>query len=321
MAATARSPAAPFLVSYGAENLLLDRDIERVRAWKGRTYSRYDGTGMDDYEVVSLCDVYRDEPITIVIDNANKVKGSKALKAYIESKSVKDLSVVLVAIVRSEKLAEVWSSTSGKVYERKKLKPWDNGREFVKWSVGEATRLQVKFGKGVEELFVQYVGADLYRLSNELKKLARLVGPAGTIMKEHLILVTSPSPQSDPFQVAEAAIQKNPKKAMNGLSILFRNSGEQACIPVVYALMKQVEKTMVIRRLLDTGTPEDEIAAAVGMKVWPFKNFAMPVARKHDWAMLVQHMKRLCKLDADVKGPARSKRTLVELTVLAIAAG
>lgn len=300
---------------------MLDRDIERVRAWKGRTYSRYDGAGMDDYEVVSLCEVYRDEPVTIVIDNANKVKGNKALKAYIKSKSVKDLSVVLVAIVRSDKLPEVWSTTSGKVYERKMLKPWDEGREFVKWSVGEATRLRVKFDKGVEQVFFQNVGADLYRLANELKKLARLVGPAGTIKKEHLVMVTSPSPQADPFQVAEAAIQRNPKKAMNGLSILFRNSGEQACIPIVYALMKQVEKTMIIRRLLDAGTPDDEIAAAVGMKPWPLKNFAMPVARKHDWAKLVQYMKRLCKLDADVKGPARSKRTLVELTVLAIAAG
>ena len=321
MAASPRIPVAPFLVTYGGENLLLDRDIERVRAWRGREFQRFDGKGMDDYEIVSLCQVHRDKPQTIVVDNANKLKGTKELKAYIADTVQDDLSVVLVGVIRSDKLPEVWGSVGGKgkVYERKQLKPWDSGSQYVKWSVAEATRLKVKFDKGVEQLFYQYVGADLYSLANELKKLARLVGLGGKITKADLLLVTTPTLQADPFQVAEAAMAKNPKGAMNALSILFKNSGEQACIPIVYALMKQVEKTMIIRRMLDTGMPQDEIAVAVGMKPWPLKNFAMPIARKHDWSRLVQYMKRLCKLDADVKGPASSKRTLVELTVLAIA--
>lgn len=269
-----------------------------------------------------MCEA-QDEPLTLVIDNAQAVKitKEKALQSYIENTSSSDLSVVLVGVVRSDKLPSVWelAGDKGKLYERKKFKTWDNGKDYVKWSVGEATRLKVSFSKGVEQLFYQYVGADLYRMANELKKLARLVGTNGKITKEHLLLVTSPSPQAEPYQVAEAAMAKSPKQAMNSLSILFRNSGESVCIPVVYALMKQVEKMIVIRQMLATGTPEEDIASAVGMNPWPFKNFALPIARKHELKSLVRYMKRLCTLDADVKGPARSKRTLVELTVLAIA--
>lgn len=321
MAGSPRPPAAPFLVSFGGENLLLDRDMDRVRAWRNRTYIHYDGHGMEDHEVVSLCETQRDENQTVLIDNANKVKGNKALKAYIGSKSVKDMSTVLVGIVRSDKLPEIWATAGekGKVYERRALKSWDSGRDYVKWCQAEAVRLGVKFDKGIDQLFYNYIGPDLYRLSNELRKCARLVGPAGKITKERLALVISPSPQSDPFQVAEAAIAKDARKAMNAFSILFKNEGDKACVPVTAALMKQVEKTLLIRRLHDGGVDEDEIALAVGMKVWPLRNFALPVARKHDARKLSLHMRRLCKLDADVKGPARSKRTLVELTVLAIA--
>jgi DNA polymerase III delta subunit len=83
--------------------------------------------------------------------------------------------------------------------------------------------------------------------------------------------------------------------------------------------MRQVEKTALIRSLLDKGVSETDIAVLVGMKEWPFKNVAAPIARKHDLKSLLKHMGQLCKLDADVKGPARSKRTLVELTMLSIA--
>jgi len=320
MAGSPRPPSAPFLVSYGSESLLLDRDMDRVRAWRNRTYTRYDGHGMEDHEIVDLCETQRSEPQTIVIDNAQKVKGNKALKAYVGSKSVSDLSVILVGIVRSDKLPELWGTVAekGKLYERKKLKTWDNGKDYVKWCQAEADRLKVRFDKDIDQLFYNYVGADLYRLSNELKKLARLVGPGGKITRESVALVTSPSPQADPFMVAEAAMAKQPKKAMNALSVLIKNEGDGVCVPVTAALMKQVERSLVIRRMHDQGVDEDEIALAVGMKVWPLRNFALPVAKLHDVRKLSLYMRRLCKLDADVKGPARSKRTLVELTVLAI---
>lgn len=322
MASTPRAPVLPFLVAFGGENFFLDRDIERARHWANRKPELLDGNGLTDYKLVSLCEERSEVPKTVIVDDAQKVKGDKALREYFGLKTPTDLSVVLVGILRSEKLPELWSSLGpkAKVYERKKLKTWDTNNEVLKWLAEEATRLGVAFEKDLDKFFYQNVGGDLYRLSSELRKLALLVGPTEKVGKKHLQLVTSPSPSADPFQVAEAAISKDPKRAMNALSVLYKNEGDDSFVLVVHALMKQVEKALIVRRLLDKGMAEDEIAATVGMKPWPFKNFALPVARKHDSGSLIRHMDRLCKLDVQVKGPARSKRTLIELTVLAIAA-
>ena len=321
MASTPRSPVLPFLVAFGSENFFLDRDIERARHWANRKPELHDGTTLTDYKLVSLCEERAEVPRTIIVDDAQKIKGDKSLREFFELKAKTDLSVVLVGIIRGEKLPELWSSLGpkAKVYERKKLKTWDTNNEVLKWLAEEAARVGVTFEKDMDKLFYQSVGGDLYRLASELRKLAILVDPKEKVTKKHLLLVTSPSPTTDPFQVAEASISKDPKRAMNALSVLYKNEGDDAFVPVVHALMKQVEKTLIIRRLLDKGVAEDEIASAVGMKPWPFKNFALPVARKHDSGNLVRQMERLCKLDVDVKGPARSKRTLIELAVLALA--
>ena len=168
-------------------------------------------------------------------------------------------------------------------------------------------------------MLFDYVGPDLYRLENELRKLALYVGQAATIERKHIALVTSPTPKAEPFQIADAVMEKKVRSAMGLFSILYANMGDDANIPVAYALMKKVEKTAIIRSLQDRGVGAEDIATLVGMKLWPYKNVAAPIARKHDLKSLTKHMGRLCRLDADVKGPARSKRTLVELAILTIA--
>jgi len=313
------APFSPFLVAFGDEDFYLDRDIEKARQSK-RDVLQVDADGLSDIELVNLCERYSEIPRTIIVDNANKLKGNKDLREFIENRNVSDRSLVLVAVVRSEKLPEIWAfaASKGKRVERKKFKPWevDGYISFIKT---EATRLRVSIDQAVASMFFQYVGTDLYRLENELRKLTIFVGQAGTIKKEHITLVTSPTPKAEPFQVAEQVLAKNLERALTLFSILYRNSGNDSLIPVVRALMNQVEKTLLIRSLQDKGVSEGDIATIVGMKDWPYKNIAAPVARKHDLKSLVGYMGRLCKLDTDVKSSIQSKRTLVELTILSIA--
>jgi len=310
----------PFVVAFGGEDFFLDRDIEKALQAK-RLPLRLDADdGLTDEQLVVFCERYSEVPRVIIVDNAQKVKGDKALRAFIEAKDITDTSLILVAIVRSEKLPEVWSLalSKGKGVERKKPKPWetDTYTDFIRL---EATRLRVAINGDVSTMLLQYVGPDFYRLANELRKLTIYVGQAGTINKEHVSLITTRTPKAEPYQVAEAVMAKDSRLAMNLFSVLYMNSGDDANIPVVRALMKQIEKTAIVRRLQDQGVNEEDIAVLIGMKLWPFKNVAAPTARKHDLRSLVNNMGRLCKLDADVKGPSRSKRTLVEMTMLSIA--
>lgn len=319
--AKAKSPLKPFRVFFGAEDFLLDRELYRAKRWTGRDVTCLDGNGLHDHELVDILDTpSTDRPRAVIVDDAQKVKGDKALKAYIEDKSETDTSVVLAAFIRADKLPELWlqAANKGKIVERPKLKTWDNNNEVVAWIEAEAALQGIKLAKGLSKIIYDYVGADLYRLASELQKLAIFIGPDGEATSANLALTISPSLTAEPWQVAEAAVSREQSKAMNLLSTLYKNQGDDANLPMVSALIKQIEKIIPARQMLDRGMTADEIATIIEMHPYRCKNFFVPMVRKHHLGTLIGHMTRLCKLDADVKGPGRSKRTLVELAVLAI---
>jgi DNA polymerase-3 subunit delta len=311
----------PFLVSYGTENFHLDREIEHARKWPKREAILVDGEDIKEGELLSLLDtVSYDGPRTIIIDNAQKVKLGKSMKAWLEEKTP-DMSTILLAVVRSDKLPAGWASLGekGESSEARGFKPWQTD-QVVRWIETEATRLGVSLAPEVAKTLLRYVDVDLYRLSNELNKLAIFVGPEGTIAREHLDLIVSKTPGATVFQVAESAIAKNAQAAMNLFSILFKTEGADCLVPVTSALMRQVEKALIVRRMVDKGVDADIVAAAVGLdaKKYPYRQLSEHAA-KHSSKELIRYMGQLCRLDVDVKSAASSKRTLVELAILSIA--
>jgi len=70
---------------------------------------------------------------------------------------------------------------------------------------------------------------------------------------------------------------------------------------------------------LEKKATDEEIAVAIGMNPWRCKTYFLPNVRKHTLGGLISVLGGLRKLDVDVKSSARSRRTRVELAVLAIA--
>lgn len=310
----------PFVVAYGANNFRLDRDVEKLRSAKRRVV-KLDAEGMSDATLIGHCEAYDEDPRTIILENAQELKVGKDLQPFLEGRDVRDLSLKLAVIIRSPKLPEVWESigSKGDIIQRENLKPWDNDG-FVKFALGEAQLHRVALPKDVAEMLFEWVGPDFYRLANEVKKLATYVGQAGTIKKEHLLLVTTKTPQALPFQVAEAVLEKNPTKALNLFSVLYGSQGEaKTLIPVLYELMKQVSSAAAIRRMQEEGMSDDDVASMLNMNAWKYKNHVAPVVKRHSLKALVGYMGQLCRLDAYVKSGSISKRTMVELTLLSIA--
>jgi DNA polymerase III delta subunit len=315
-----RSSLTPFLVFYGEGGFFLDRDLLRVKGWGGREITQLDGNLVEESEIVSVCSAQSDSLRLVILDDAQKVKGTKSLTEYVENKDIRDISTILAVFIRGEKLPTVWANvgSKGKVVEHKALKTWDTNNEVVKWLSMEAGRLGIKLGKGIAEALFEHVGSDLYRLSSEMQKLALLVGEAGDVEAKHVRLTMSPSPVAEPWQVADAALNKDRIRAMNLLSILYKNQGDEVNVPVASSLMKQVEKLLLTRQMIDAGFSPEAVAGILGMHPFRCKTTLIPQARKHSVGSLIGTMAKLCKLDVDVKGASRSKRTLVELAVLSI---
>jgi DNA polymerase III delta subunit len=329
MSKATAGPNVPFFVSYGEEDYYLGQDMGLARTWSGRVATVIDASteALDDNDIVKLLETPNEEdlPRTIVIDEAQKVKEgkgkSKPLREYFDSKSVSDLRVVLVAIVRSAKLPEMWShiAAKGKTRERPKLKTYENNNEVIKDFIPKhATSLGLTLDEGVPKLLFQITGGNLYAVRNELRKLHLLIGN-GKATTKHLALVSANTSKTEPWDVAAAAFSKNTKEAMNSLSRIYKSMGEEASVPIVYSLMRELQKLIVAKNLLSADMPIKDIANVLGVPYIWCRDTLLTNARKHDDKTLASHMGRLCKLDVDVKGSSRSKRTLVELAVLSIA--
>jgi DNA polymerase-3 subunit delta len=318
----AKVQPGPFRVFFGDEDLLLDQALDGYRTRTNRDVVVLDGEGLEGHDVVSACETMTmsGKPRIVIVDNAQKIRAAEPLVKYVEDKDPEDRSVLLIVALRGKKLSASWFKAlekKGRKEEFLKPKPWKAG-EKVQRIEEQAELAGVKLGPGVPEMLMSCLGYDLYLISNELRKLAHLVD-GGEVTKKHVAALTSRVFPAEPYEVADAAAAKDLKKAMNLLGFVYRNLGDEATIPVVYAMMRLVERLIVVRHRLDLGNDPNDIAKGLGMHEYAFKMNLQPLALKHSVARLKTQMQTLCRLDALVKGPARSKRTEVELAVLSLA--
>jgi len=317
---------SPIVLSFGEEEFFLDRDLQWLRRYPKRDVVLLDGYDTTENQLISACEsivVDLDEPEKtrprlVVLDNANKVKVEKRLKAYLDGRQKGDTSTVLAAIFRMDKLPAGWSKineSTTTVREHKKLKTWDNNNEVVKWANEEASRIKLKLDPKVSQALFHLTGGDLYRIQNELNKLLLLVGVGGTADISHVKLVGVQTSGSDPWDVVDAALMKNRKGAMNALNSLYRFATDDPSILLVGTLAKGVEKAFVARSLLDRGCQVDDVAARLGMHPFRYQKTVHLQAGKHTVKSLVGMMKKLSELDVKVKSTSH-RRTLIELAVL-----
>lgn len=317
----------PFIVVYGDEDFYQDRYVAgRKAAWKNRSVLHKDASETTEGAIVSFCETrsFLDEEEggrAVILDNAQDLKTDTVLAEYIEGRDVKDFSTILLAVIRGPKIPPLWGAAAkkGATLSYLKLRPWEV-QKAVDRIKEEASSLGLKLDSGIAELIHKGIGDNLRMAVNELSKISYIVGPDKLVKKDHVVRVISPNTEVEPRHVAEAALSKNRVLAANRLSKMFKAQGDSACVPIVSSCLYQVEKILVTRQMLDQGDAVATIAQRFGMHEYACKMNLIPLAQKHTVKVLLGHMNHLCKLDAQVKGAARSKRTLVELAVLAIAA-
>jgi len=309
-------------VFFGDEDLLLDQAVENLRKRTGREILLLDGDGLHGDDLLSICETrsLSGANRSIIVDNAQKVRHSDELVTFIKERDGSDPSLAIVAVVRHKRFTVSWLKAMedrGKSVKYAKPKPWEvtaQHRRILK----QAKRLGVELGDGVPELLIKVLGYDLRMIANELRKLSYLVD-GGVAEKKHVAQLAPHVLPAEPYEVAEAAFAKDPKRALTLLGFVYRNLGEGAAVPISYSLMRLMEKVILARQMSDIGDENKTIAMRLGMHEYACQMNILPLARRHSVGRLRAHMRTLCRLDSLVKGPARSKRTRVELALLSIA--
>lgn len=319
------TPAKPrvFNVFYGEEGYLLDRELRGAVKWPDRHVHLLDGADTtEDAIVEAMGDLPLDENsgTIVVVDNAEEVKVSSGLIAYARRRNPKDRSSLLVAICRTAQLSKGWSevAASGRAVEYARFKPWE--KEKIKDRLlSEVELLGLTLEEGAFDLLFTLHGEQTSCMVNELRKATYLVENGAAISRDTVLSICARRYSVAPWDVAEAAFAKDSKRALRAVSMLFQDRGEETLVPVVASMMKQLERLVVLRNLLDQQQTPEAMGAALGIHPFRVKK-DLPTVRKHTVPQLLEQMKNLCELEAQIKGAAPAKRTLVELAVLSLAA-
>lgn len=318
-----KSKQVRFTVFYGGEDYLLDRELSRGKNWPNRLITELDGSKDSEDELISALETqtFDDTEMAIVLDNAQAMKMGKEFAAYVEECDPKDTSTVLVAIFRKPTITGVWSKLGDKAryFEHKQYKPWEMDLIFKRLNK-EAGRFGLTLTQPAFKVLHTVYGENLQGASNEIQKLSFVVNKGGDITREHVLMVCPLQMPVMPWDVANAASDKSLRQALTKTALLFKYMGEGAAVPIVASLMRQTERLLIGRSMLDQGKSKEEIGAALDMKPFLVEKQFLPLIRKHSCSDLQMQMKTLCGLEIKVKGAAQSKRTLVELAVHQFAA-
>lgn len=320
--ATIKQPRV-FSIFYGEESYLLDRELSRALKWPDRFVTSLDGREVTEDAVISALQdlpLEEDTGIIVVLDNAEKVKIGAGLLAYADQRDPKDKSALLVAICRSGHLTKGWSELAqkGRAVEHPRFKPWEKNK-IKERILKETTMLGLSLEESAFDVLFTIYGEQTGSMTNSIRKMSLLMEKGKAISKDLVLFLCSPRFAVAPWDVSDAAFDKDSKRALRKASMLFQDQGDEALVPIVAAMMKKAEQTLLIRSLLDRGQSPEAIGTALGIHAYRIQK-ELPSVKKHTVPQLLEHMKNICELEVQIKGAAPSKRTLVELAVLSLAA-
>ena len=110
---------------------------------------------------------------------------------------------------------------------------------------------------------VDLVGTDAYRLQNEISKLCDYVGSGGTVTRDVLKAVVTPSVEYEIFPMLNALLAGNKKTAMRMLTEAIRD-GQENPLRVATFLEGRLKQMLIAKELLEEKRPRPEILKTLG---------------------------------------------------------
>jgi len=209
----------------------------------------------------------------------------------------------------------VFLEKKGKVQEFKKL-----GKvQLEKWLKNELEKFHMEADKNVFLKLIDFVGNDLWKMSNEIKKLAAFKNIQNSVKKrielEDVELMVKPKIETDIFKTIDAIALKNKKQA---ISFLHKHLEEEDSPLYLLSMINyQFRNLLLVRDLIDKGKPYPTIAKMT--KLHPFvlqKTFSQ--AQKLNRRELKNIYQRILKVDLDIKSGKLDPQTALDLLIAEI---
>ncbi len=231
----------------------------------------------------------------IVIRNifANKLFKEKLLENYKKLLDSSDLLVVYEEDApKKEKLLDLLKEKT-KSQEFAVLE----GRLLENWLEKELANQQVKINLQALDLLLDYVGSDLWQLSNEIKKLADFK-KGETIAVEDIKLLVKPIIETDIFKTIGMIAQKNKKQA---LSLIHHHLQKGEAVLYLLSMINfQLRNLLIIKDLMEKNRPYYAILKETKMHPFVVRK-SYELAAKFTFLELKKIYQKLFEVDLDIK--------------------
>jgi DNA polymerase-3 subunit delta len=164
---------------------------------------------------------------------------------------------------------------------------------------------------------VAMVGVDLMRLSNELEKLIAFVGDKGRITQDEIDELVRHSREHSNFELTDAVVEGNRKKALSLLHRIFDNASESPqslSLMILGAIASNYRKMLGAKELMKQNAPNSEVARIVGLPPFKVGQFNEQV-RRVETSHILKGIERIAATDVALKTSMATPRMLLEVLI------
>lgn len=179
------------------------------------------------------------------------------------------------------------------------------------WAQKEFDNLSQKINTDALDLFLNYVGNDLWRVSNEVKKLANFKS-GFTIKKEDIELQVKPKLETDIFKTIDALAEKDKKQAL-----LFLQKHLDAGDSPLYLLSMvayQFRNLLLVKELAEKGLMYGSIIKKSGLHPFVVKKSYF-LCQQFSLEKLKKIYRQIFQIDSDIKKGKIEAETALDLLV------
>jgi DNA polymerase-3 subunit delta len=161
------------------------------------------------------------------------------------------------------------------------------------------------------------VGVSMMTLSNELDKLMAYIGFKGRITRTEIDEVVRHSREHSSFELTDAIIDGDRKRALTLLDLIFANPTESTqtlSLMILGAIASNYRRMLMAKDLMRQNAPNSEVAKAVGMSPYGVTKFNERI-RKIDTERIIRGIERISRTDLALKTSLATPRLQLELLI------
>jgi len=246
----------------------------------------------------------------IIVKSAQDLKKIEKLEDYINSYQTKTVLVICYygsKVRKNAKWLKALSKSCFIIFESNKL----YSNQIPNWVLDFIKKENLLADAKVVSMIIEYLGNDLEKIANEIKKLKSLVKNQ-KITDLDVEKYIGISRQYNNFELQDSIANKNYKQALQIISYFSKNSAENPFVLTIGMLYIYFSKLIIYHTLID----KSKKSVSVALKVNPFFTQIYYIgANNYSFEKCIQIIKILKDMDLKSKGvyPGFSKTSFNEL--------